>query len=458
MRRFEEMFLTRRDLIRLGGVTMTGYHLLPLVQPKVQAAGKANPRGSARFCIFVMLTGGQSHVDAWDLKEGPWTPQDFDIKTIGPGIKWPMSLYPNMAARLDKFALVRSLEGWESQHGRGQYYVQVAHQHNPALAPELPPIGAVVASEYASRRRPSDSMPPYVAFNTFDNQVGLIGPGFLPATYGPFHINTKSDLSAFAPPEQEKKEFQRRWEMLKQFDGRLRTDPSLEKKAFRDYHNYYEGAVSLMSDPRSGKIFHLPEADRARYGATNTGDAFILARNLVSADAGTHFIFLSHEGWDHHRDIYDPGNHYRLSRELDLCLANLLDDLEAEKRTDGKSLLDETLVIAMGEFGRTPGPLTNIAGRDHHQYAFSGFFAGGGVKGGQIIGTTDELGAKVVEPQWGPKRNIYMEDVATTIYSAMGIDWTKKIEQTPSGRAFYYIEIFSPTQLLANQEITPLFG
>jgi uncharacterized protein (DUF1501 family) len=457
MRRFEDMFLTRRDLLRIGGVTMAGYHFLPLLAPRVKAAGKATPRGKARFCIFVMLQGGQSHVDAWDLKEGPWTPPDFEVRTMGPGIKWPMSLYPNMAARLDKFTLVRSLEAWESQHGRGQYYVQTAHQHNPALAPEIPPIGTVVAYEYSSRRRPTDSLPPYVAFNTFP-QVGLIGPGFLPATYGSFHMNTASDLSALAPPEEERREFQRRWELLKRFDGRLRTDPSLEKKIYRDYNNYYEGAVSLLSDPRTAKVFNLPEAERERYGKTVTGDAFLLARNLVVADAGTHFIFLTQEDWDHHAEIYAEKNHYRLSRELDLCLSNLLDDLEESKRPDGSSVLDETLVITMGEFGRTPGALTNIGGRDHFQYAFTGCFAGGGIKPGQIIGKTDEQGAKITDHGWSQGRSVYMEDIATTIYSAMGIDWTKRIEATPSGRAFQYIEIFSPTQLLANREVSELFG
>jgi hypothetical protein len=457
MRRYEDLFLTRRDLFRIGGVAMTGVSFLPLVTPKVRAAGKASPRGTARFCIFVMLQGGQSHVDSWDLKEGKWTPPDFGVKDI-PGIgKWPAGLYPKLGERAGNFSLVRSMEAWESQHGRGQYYVQTAHQHNPALAPELPPVGAVVATEYASRRRPTDSLPPYVAFNTFP-QVGLIGPGFLPATYGPFHINTASDLGALAPPAEEQAEFLRRWELLKRFDGRLRSDASLEKKAFRDYNDHYQGAVKLMSDPRTAKVFQISPEERDRYGGGESADSFILARNLVMADAGTHFIFLTHADWDHHGKIYERNNFYQKSWELDAGLSNMLDDLAAAKRGDGTSVLDETLVIAMGEFGRTPGELTNIAGRDHYQYAMTGLFAGGGVQPGQVIGRTDEMGAKIIDTGWGQKRSVYMEDIATTIYSAMGIDWTKKITTTPSGRAFYYIEIFSPTKLLANQEISALFG
>ena len=457
MKRFEDHFITRRQMLRIGGVGMTGYHFLPLIQPKIQAASRVTPRGSAKFCIFVMLEGGQSHVDAWDFKEGPWTPEDFDVQTI-PGVgKWPMSLYPELAKRRDKYTLMRTMEAWESQHGRGQYYMQTGHQHNPALAPELPSIGSVVAYEYASRRKDSDSLPPFVGFNTFP-QVGLLGSGFLPASYTPFHVNTASDLSALAPAKEELPEFKRRWELLKQFDGRIRTDPALEKKAYRDFHNHYEGAVELMSDPRTAGIFSIKPEERKRYGDNVTGDAFILSRNLVTADAGTHFIFLTHEDWDHHGKIYDKENFYKRSHDLDTALSQLLDDLEATKRDDGGSVLDETLIVCVGEFGRTPGALTNIAGRDHYQYAFTGLFAGGGVKPGQVLGATDELGAKVIDHGWSGGRGVYPEDMATTIYSAMGIDWTKKIVETPSGRTYYYIEIFSPTQLLANRVVEELFG
>ncbi len=457
MRRFEDHFITRRQMLRIGGVGMTSYHFLPLIQPKAKADGRAAPRGSARFCIFVMLEGGQSHVDSWDLKEGPWTPQDFNIHTL-PGVgKWPLGLYPELAKRRGKYTLLRSMEAWESQHGRGQYYMQTGHQHNPALAPELPSIGSVIAYEYASHRRKTDSLPPFVGFNTFP-QVGLLGSGFLPARYTPFHVNTASDISALAPAKEDLPEFQRRWELLQQFDSRIRTDPALEKKAYRDFHNYYEGAVEMMSDPRSAGIFSIQGDERKRYGKNSTGDAFILARNLVTADAGTHFIFLTHEDWDHHGKIYDRQNFYKRSYELDTALSQLLDDLEAAKREDGSSVLDETLIVCVGEFGRTPGALTNIAGRDHYQYAFTALFAGGGVKPGQVLGGTDEHGAKIVDPGWSGGRGVYPEDLATTIYSAMGIDWTKKIEETPSGRAYYYIEIFSPTQLLANRVVEELFA
>jgi len=453
-----DTLLTRREALRVGACALSAYWFYPLLDPvNVRAQTKIEPRGSARFTIFVMLQGGQSHVDAWDLKEHKWTPQDFEIKELQPGVKWPASLYPQLAKHFDRFALVRSMEAWDSVHARAQYYVQSAHTLNPALQKEIPPVGSVVAYEYASRRRPTDTLPTYVATNVTTSQVGLLKSGFLPATHSPFHVDTTAGLTAFSMEDASRQEFMRRWELLKNFDERLRNDSSLAAKAYRDYHNYYEGAVSMMSDARATQAFKIDPADRERYGKNGLGDGCIIARNLVEADAGTHFVFVNHFDWDHHGRIYTQGSHYRMSRELDTALASLLEDLAARKRPDGRSLLDETLVVSMGEFGRTPGDLNLLRGRDHHQYAFTGLFAGGGVKGGRVIGKTDEAGATVAEPGWEAKRSIYMEDVASTIYSAMGIDFEKKIEHTPSGRAFHYIEPFAAKKMISNREISPLF-
>jgi hypothetical protein len=454
-----ETALTRRETFRLGALSVAGYWFLPLLRPsQVRAAARVSPRGSARFCIFVMLDGGQSHVDAWDLKEHQWTPPDFDIRTITPEIRLPYALYPKLAARIDKVVLARSVNAWDAVHGRAQYYIQAGHPLNLALKKEIPPIGAVVGLEYASRRKPSDSLPPYVAMNVTQSQAGLLNSGFLPATYSPFHINTAVNLDAFFVRPEEKADFERRWELLRRFDDRLRTDDSLAAKAYRDYHAHYEGAVQMMSDARTERIFRLDPEEKKRYGSSLLGDACLLARNLIQADAGTHFLFLQQNGWDHHRAIYERANHYKLSWDLDSALAALLDDLSAARRPDGRTLLDETLLVCMGEFGRTPGPPNAMRGRDHYQHAFTVLFAGGGVKGGRPLGKTDQMGAKVIDAGWSARRPIYMEDIATTVYSVLGIDWTKKIETTPSGRAFYYVEPLAAQAPIANQEIAELFG
>ena len=454
-----DTMLTRRDAFRLGGLTVSGYYFLSLLKPAgVRAAAKVTPRGNARFVIFIMLDGGQSHVDSFDLKEGKWTPQDFDIRSVTPDIKLPMSLFPRIATQMDKLCLLRSFNAWDAVHGRAQYYVQAAHPLNPALQKEIPPIGSIVATELASQRRSSDTFPPYVAMNVTQSQAGLLNSGFLPATFSPFHVDTAAGLGAFSPDLESKRDLDRRWGLLQRFDSRLRTDSSLAAKAYHDYHNHYEGAVQILSDSRAEKIFKIEPEDRARYGSTYTGDACILARNLVEADAGTRFIFLQQNGWDHHKDIYLPGNHYKLSRELDASLGSLLEDLGKTKRAGLGTLLDETMVICMGEFGRTPGELTGLRGRDHYQHAMTVLTAGAGIKGGRPIGKTDEIGAKVIAPEWSGRRPMYMEDLATTIYSAMGIDWTKTVKATPSGREFFYVEQLAATTAIANREIAELYG
>ncbi len=457
--RLLDQLLTRRQVFQAGAASLSAYWFLPLVTPaNVQAQSTVKPRGTARFTIWVMLQGGQSHTDAWDLKEHEWTPEDFAVSEIQPGLKWPMALYPKLANHQKRFSLLRSMQAWDAVHARACYYIQSAHTMNPALQKEIPPVGSVVAYEYAQRRRPTDTLPAYVATNVTTSQVGLLKSGFLPATYSPFHVDTTGGLDALSTDDASRKEMMRRWELLKSFDGRLRNDESLQAKAFRDYHNYYEGAVAMMSDDRAASVFNLDSADQDRYGRTSLGDGCIIARNLVEADAGTQFVFVNHTDWDHHGRIYQRGSHYRMSRELDTALAALLDDLAARKRPGGTSLLDETLVVCMGEFGRTPGALNPMAGRDHHQYAYTGLFAGGGIKGGQVIGQTDDAGFNVVDSGWEVKRNAYMEDVACTLYSAMGIDWKKSIQHTPSGRTFYYIEPFAAKAMIGAREITQLFA
>jgi len=454
-----DTLLTRREAFKVGASLVSAYWFLPLLEPaNVHAQSKVTPRGSARFVIFVLLEGGQSHVDSWDLKEHQWTPQNFDIREIEPGVKWPMGLFPQLFKLRDRYSLIRSMEAWDSVHFRAQYYVQSAHMMNPALQKELPPMGSVVAYEYAQRRRPADTLPAYVAVNTTQSQAGLLGSGFLPATFTPFHIDTTSGIGAIALDDDGRKNLLRRWELLKNFDERLRNDSSLAAKAFRDYHNHYEGAVSMMSDPRASQVFQIDPAAHDRYGKSQVGDGCILARNLVEADAGTHFVLVTHRDWDHHNRIYAEGAHYKMCKELDTALSSLLEDLAARKRSDGRTLLDDTLVLSFGDFGRTPGALSPANGRDHYQYALTGLFAGGGMQGGRVIGKTDDMGAKVIESGWQVKRSVYMEDVATTIYSALGIDWTKKIEGAPSGRAFHYIEPFASKQMIRNQEISPLFA
>lgn len=450
--------LTRRQLVRIGGVALAGFELLPLARPlRALTKEKVSPRGTAEYCVFVFLQGGASHVDSFDLKEGSWTPQDFDVRTIHPEVRLPVGLFPKLSRELDKIAIVRSLEAWETEHGRATYYLHVAHQVSPARVREIPSLGALIAYEFQNKRKQTDFLPPFISMNYGPEQVK---EGMLDSKFAPLNFATKNGDLSFVVPQQEKKRFDRRVGYLNQFAA-LKSGaivPGAPPLATLD--SFRGDALTMMNSPQIPKILEIQDEDSKRYGGTEFGNACILARNILKAESGARFISINHRGWDLHTKIYDKNektNHYSLSRDLDGGLAELLTDLDKTKTQDGRSLLEKTLVVVMGEFGRTPGELTPGKGRDHHRFAMSGLFAGGGVKGGRVLGTTDAQGAQVVKSGWSKKRSMYPEDVAATIYSALGIDWTKEIQHTPSGRVFEYIEFQSGTNFLDVAEISGLF-
>jgi hypothetical protein len=260
--------------------------------------------------------------------------------------------------------------------------------------------------------------------NTSGNQAGLINHGFLSAEFGPMSLAVGNSAPNLAPPKGMEETFKRRWERLQQLDGALRSGEAGLDRSFADYHEYYRGAWAIMSDPRVPEIFTITDEDKKRYGGSSIGNCLALARNLLRADAGTRFIMASHTGWDHHGAIYQ-----------------------------------EKLVICMSEFGRTPGPISETRkGREHHIHVHAGMFAGGGIKRGAVIGKTDEAGGQIVDHGWSAKRPIYMEDIACTIYSALGINWTKIIQNTPSGRAFHYVEPASGTKYVGFKPVQEFFA
>jgi hypothetical protein len=447
--------LSRRHLFQRGVMTVSGYWLLPMLRPvNVVAKESVTPRGGAEYCIFLFLNGGASQLDSFDIKEGKWTPSDFDVRTVKPGIRLPYSLFPNLSGNLDHLVIARSVEAWESAHSRAQYYMQVGHPFSPARRNEMPALGAVIASELAGRRKESDFLPPFVAMNFSGTAAGLVRQGCLPYSSGPLPIEMKQGTEFVIDPK-ERAVFDRRWRLREMLEGVTGAEPSQE------FDSFYGSALSMMTAPGLAEAFKLPEEDRARYGSSTLGDSCILARNLVRSGAGTRFISISHNGWDLHADMYDPKNkrnHYGLCRELDSAFAALVDDLAKLRAKDGQTLLEKTLIVCMGEFGRTGGELTINKGRDHNRSAFSAVFAGAGVRGGRAFGVTDSNGVNVLQSEWNEKRSIYPEDVMVTIYSLLGIDWTKKITNTPSGRAFEYIEQQSGTDFVRFREMSNLFA
>jgi len=455
--------LTRRALLQIGSVGISCFYLLPLLRPKnVIASGKVNLRATAEYCIFLFLNGGPSQIDTFDFKEGRWTPPDFDLRTMKGGLlKLPHGLFPRLAGKLDDLAIVRSVEAWEAGHSRAQFYLQVAHPISPARRNEMPSVGAVIAYEMQARRKHNDFLPPFVVMNFgTGGGAGIIGAGCLDPHLNPLTLDTKANLN-FVVPEGERHRFDQRWSLLNKLERESQSTSIARLRPVEDYRAHYEGSHTLMLAPEIASMLQLNDNERSSYGRSALGDACVLARNLIAAEAGTRYILISHDGWDLHANIYDkskPSNHYTLCRELDSAFESLLTDLNRLKSKDGSTLLEKTLIVCMGEFGRTVGDLTVNKGRDHHRFASTTLFAGGGVRGGRVIGATDETGAKVLDPGWGKKRSMYTEDVTATIYSALGIDWRRKITNTPSGRAFEYLEPVSGTTFLDVGDIDTLFS
>lgn len=207
----------------------------------------------------------------------------------------------------------------------------------------------------------------------------------------------------------------------------------------------------------------MSKEERERYGENEVGLACLLARNLVRADAGTRYIHITHPDWDHHGNIFEhsvKSNHYVRCNEFDRGMANLMRDLAASPSPNkqGSTLLDDTLIVMATEFGRTPGALNGRKGRHHYNPAYLSLFTGGGVKGGRILGKTDIDGAQVLETGWKYKKmQPRTENVYATIYSALGIDWKKKITNTPSKRAYRYVDLLGATEIISDDEIADLF-
>jgi hypothetical protein len=438
--------LGRRSFFKLAGAGITGYFLAPLLNSEVVARPiDAHLIGRARNCIFILLTGAPSNVDTFDLKEGAWTPNDFAPTTIN-GLRFPAGLMPNLANQMSKLAIVRNLRAPALVHPLQQSWAQIARSPSSALGKFAPNVGSIVALEFEAQRRPQQKLPVFVSLNTGGS---VIGAGYLNGLYSPFDVTAApTGLGSLSNSDGQAK-FDARYAALQSIDASLRATSPLGDDV-TTMGNFYDRGKAMMFDPAVDAVFKFTTEEQTRYGFTtseltalnvsnNFASSCIVARNILKADQGTRYIQINHGGWDNHDDIYDRTNGiYPPATELDRGLANLLVDLAGTPGTMGGSLLDETLVVAMGEFGRTVGPPTGQAGRDHYFQHFAAF-AGAGVSGGRVIGETTTDGGAVKTPGWSQNRPTQYEDIAATIYSAMGINYLTIRRDDPLGRGFEYV-------------------
>jgi hypothetical protein len=434
---------SRRGFMQIAGTGLVASFFADVFSPRLLQAATTAPNvtlhNTAKNAIFIFLPGAPSNIDTWDLKEGAWTPSDFNPTSYdNNNVRFPQGLMPMTAAQLGKMAFVRSGLSWAAVHTLGQSWAQIARNPGGATGSIAPHIGAVVALESQIKRLPTDVLPGFIALNS----AGIPSSGYFPASYAPFQVvPAATGLSTIAHPDGVTR-FSDRWSFLHSLDANRSS--GILGKASLDMNDFYTQSKALMDAPNINATFSFSTAEHTKYGATTFGDSLIVARNLVAAGKGTRFVQATLGGWDHHSGIYDkPANGvnslYTQCAQFDPAYASLLSDLASMPGSvAGKTLLDETIVVVVAEFGRTVGVLNNQAGRDHN-LRMTTVWAGGGVRGGQVIGKTDATGGSVSDYGWSANRDIRPEDVTSTLYSALGIDYTTVRHDDPLNRGFEYV-------------------
>lgn len=440
--------INRRVFFRVAATGVTGYLMSPMElfpQQRAPTLPQVNVQNTARNVIFVMLPGAPSHVDTFDLKVGPWTPANFTASTVN-GIDWPSGLLPQLGQQLslNRAAVVRSCMAPALVHNLLQTWAQIGRSPTSVTGGIAPNVGSVVALETEAQRLPNQPVPGFLSLNGGTN---IAGAGYFQGRFSPFDVAPNANgITNINPTGVTLERFNRRYGMLAAADAaHVNTSPISRK--FEEMSDFYSSASSMMNDPRVANAFRFTaNTDGIRYGTgtaqTGFGNACLTARNVLQANLGVRFIQINLGGWDNHSNIYAGGANgnggiYGPARQLDAGLGNLISDLAAQPGTRG-TMLDDTLIVVRGEFGRTIGALNGQAGRDHY-FTFSTLIAGGGVHGGRAIGTTTSDGAYVDDPGWSIGRPVYSEDIAATIYSAMGINYRTTRWDDPLLRGFEYV-------------------
>jgi hypothetical protein len=428
--------LTRRNCLKLGLGAALGTGFADLLQLKARAAESGRTiQPQAKSCILVWMDGGPTHYETFDPK--PEAPSEirgefFPTETKLPGVLFDEHL-TRLASIADKLAIVRSICHNQGNHGAGNHYMMTG-------APPRIPVGcgAFVSfhpsfgSMTAYARGHQGGLPAYFSIPRMSRSGG---PNFLGAQFAPFVVPNDPNSSSFRvrdvalPKGLADDRFEHRRDLRQLVD----TLPRVQEKAAADpalaVDEYYTQGYDLISSPEAQKAFDIHSEDdavRERYGRNSFGQRALLARRLV--EAGVPFITLYEGGWDHHREIF-PALKKRLPT-FDNTLATLIEDLEE------RGLLEETLVVVLGEFGRTP-KVNSRGGRDHWSNAMSVLFAGAGTPEGLVVGATDRQGYSAVDRVLSP------ENFASTVYTKLGID-PDQILYTPQGRPAHLVSDPTP--------------
>jgi hypothetical protein len=424
--------VSRRSFLEYTAASLLGVTVLPgamaLAQEgKKAAAGAGSGPGKAKHVIYLFMSGAMSHLDTFDCRGGRENEADTKpIQTKVSGITLGQWL-PELAKQAEQFALVRNLHTETADHDGGRYLMRTSYKEIASI--RHPGLGAWIMRLQGVRK--NRSLPDNVVISGENRHPGA---GFLEPIYTPIPIgDPNAGLQNTKQPEYlTGGTFQKRLELIDRFDANFRR--KFPQKQVEAYSEFYKQAEALMGS-EDLKAFDLNQEKaevRDKYGTDRFGQGCLLARRLVENDVK--FVEVTFGGWDMHTDIYDKvGN---TAGTMDRAVAALLDDLKS------KGLLDKTLVVVATEFGRTPKVNQN-SGRDHHPGVFSGLLAGGGIKGGQVWGASDDQGHHPED------EGTTVADFNATIAQAMNLPLNEDVFSS-SGRPFKVAHNGKP--------LTKLFG
>ena len=431
--------ITRRNCLQLGLGGLVGAGLSPLLRGRALADVGVKRQQQADACILVWLDGGPTHYETFDPK--PEAPVEIrgefgTTPTAVPGPHFSEHMV-NLAGIFDKYSLIRSIRHDQGNHGAGNHYMMTgAPPRIPvgcgAFVSFHPSLGSVVAKEVGA----PDGLPPYFSMPSMSRSGG---PNFLGANYAPFVVSNDPNRNGFRvrdvalPDGVLHDRFNRRRELRSQLDQLPRWEDSAVGDPSVTADEFYVQGYQLMESAQAQAAFRVETEEaslRDRYGRNSFGQRALLARRLV--EAGVPFVTLYEGGWDHHTNIFDAIS--KRIPPLESTIATLIQDLEDRGR------LERTLVLVLGEFGRTP-KVNDRGGRDHWSNAMSVMMAGGGTPGGQVVGATDRQGYSAVERVLSPERFV------STIYAKLGID-PGKIYITPDGRPVHLVSDDRPIEEL----------
>lgn len=412
------MILDRRSFMSAVGGSFLASPFLK-AKPSRRRGKRAQTLGTARNVVFIFMSGGPSHVDTLDLKTGDWTPDDLGPAVLDGHLHWPQGIMPKLAERRNQFALLRSLQMDELVHERGFFQLVTSWRQSSENLQRTPHLGSLL-SAYAPPD--PDAILPYgYSFSPFITA----GSGYLSDSHRMGVISRDRGYPSLVHA----------WDDFGSRKDLLNKQPMHALDPRAAFVEAQQSAMEMSGDPRLNILTDFSALPYHPHYITQlfTRQAH-QAVKLLKLDMGTRFIELFFDYWDHHSNIYldQETGIIPVGRSFDEGVSLLLDELSATPGTRGGTLLDETLVVAVGEFGRTTGKPDRNRGRDHYPYASAALFAGGGVAGSRVVGATDPGGAFITDAGWSQDRYIGPADIGATIFSALGYDWLDTIED-PKG-------------------------